>query len=106
MWLGDFLDPTTFLDCFRIDGGANRTGYADPAYDALLDQASASIGKARWDALEAAELRLVTAVPLIPLLHSACSFLVRPNLIGINANPLEIVHFDSISWASPTGEQP
>jgi oligopeptide transport system substrate-binding protein len=96
IWLGDFLDPTTFLDCFRTDGGANRTGFADPEYDRLLDTASASIGEARWKALEAAEQRLVAAVPLIPLCHTACSFLVRPDLQGITANPLEIVHFDEV----------
>ena len=97
-WLGDFLDPTTFLDCFRIDGGANRTGFADPEYDQLLDTASASIGAARWKALETAELRLVKAVPLIPLCHNACSFLVRPGLEGITANPLEIVYFSDVAW--------
>lgn len=97
VWLGDFLDPTTFLDCFRIDGGANRTGFADPEYDKLLDTASASIGETRWKALEAAEQRLVEAVPLIPLCHTACSFLVRPDLDGISANPLEIVHFDEVA---------
>lgn len=97
VWLGDFLDPTTFLDCFRIDGGANRTGFADPEYDKLLDAASASIGEARWKALEAAEKRLMEAVPLIPLCHTACSFLVRPGLDGITANPLEIVHFDEVA---------
>jgi oligopeptide transport system substrate-binding protein len=97
VWLGDFLDPTTFLDCFRIDGGANRTGFADPEYDRLLNTASASIGEARWKALEAAEQRLVEAVPLIPLCHTACSFLVRPGLGGIYANPLEIVHFDEVA---------
>ena len=96
VWLGDFLDPTTFLDCFRIDGGANRTGFADPEYDRLLDTATASLGEARWKALEAAEQRLVEAVPLIPLCHSACSFLVRPDLDGIAANPLEIVHFNDV----------
>lgn len=98
-WLGDFLDPTTFLDCFRTNAGANRTGFADPEYDRLLDAASASIGAARWQALEAAEQRLVEAVPLIPLCHIACSFLVRPGLEGISANPLEIVNFDEVGWA-------
>ncbi len=97
-WLGDFLDPTTFLDCFRTDAGANRTGFADPAYDAALDLAAASIGKKRWDALETAELRLVQSVPLIPLVHSASSILVRPNLDGIIANPLEIVYFSDVKW--------
>lgn len=100
VWLGDFLDPTTFLDCFRIDAGANRTGFADPLYDKLLDTASASIGDARWQALMAAEKRLVEAVPLIPLFHTSCSFLVRPGIEGITANPLEIVHFNQIHWAS------
>jgi ABC-type oligopeptide transport system substrate-binding subunit len=103
VWLGDFLDPTTFLDCFRTDGGANRTGFADPEYDRLLDTASASIGDARWRALEAAERRLVEAVPLIPLCHTACSFLVRPGLGGITANPLEIVHFDQVARAGAAG---
>lgn len=98
VWLGDFLDPTTFLDCFRTDGGANRTGFADPLYDRLLDTASASTGAARWQALEAAERRLVEAVPLVPLCHTACSFLVRPGLAGVVANPLEIVHFDEVRF--------
>ena len=100
VWLGDFLDPTTFLDCFRIEAGANRTGYADPLYDKLLDTASTSIGDARWQALMAAERRLVEAVPLIPLFHTSCSFLARPGIEGITANPLEIVHFDQIRWAN------
>lgn len=95
-WLGDFLDPTTFLDCFRIDGGANRTGFADPEYDRLLNQAASTPGDARWRLLEAAEQRLVEAVPLIPLYHNTCAFLVRPEIDGISANPLEIVHFNEV----------
>jgi oligopeptide transport system substrate-binding protein len=98
IWLGDFLDPTTFLDCFRTDGGANRTGFADPAYDALLDRAAASGGEQRWRLLEQAERRLVEFTPLIPLYHNSCSFLVRPGLGGIKANLLEIVNFDAIGW--------
>lgn len=101
IWLGDFLDPTTFLDCFRTDGGANRTGFADPEYDRLLDRAAATVGDERWRLLEAAERRLVEFAPLIPLWHGACSFLVRPGLGGIHANPLEIVHFDAVGWDRP-----
>jgi hypothetical protein len=33
---------------------------------------------------------------LIPLYHTACSFLVRPGIEGITANPLEIVHFNEV----------
>lgn len=101
IWLGDFLDPTTFLDCFRTDGGANRTGFADPEYDRLLDRAAATVGDERWRLLESAERRLMEFTPLIPLWHSACSFLVRPGLDGIRANPLEIVHLDAVGWDRP-----
>jgi oligopeptide transport system substrate-binding protein len=97
-WLGDFLDPTTFLDCFRAGGGANRTGFADPEYDRLLDQAAGADAEERWRLLESAERRLLEQVPLIPLYHNACSFLVRPGLAGIRANPLEVVHFDEVGW--------
>jgi oligopeptide transport system substrate-binding protein len=98
VWLGDFLDPTTFLDCFRAEGGANRTGYADAAYDGLLDRAALADGPARWALLAEAERHLLGDPPLLPLYHSKCSFLVRPELAGITANPLEIVHFDEIAW--------
>jgi oligopeptide transport system substrate-binding protein len=98
VWLGDFLDPTTFLDCFRADGGANRTGYADAAYDGLLDRAARTDGAGRWALLAEAERHLLAQPPLIPLYHTKCSFLVRPGLSGITANPLEIVHFDEIAW--------
>ena len=97
-WLGDFLDPTTFLDCFRTAGGANRTGYADAAYDHLLDSASLADGAQRWAALEAAESHLLADPPLIPLFHGKCSFLVRPGLEGLAANPLEIAYFDELRW--------
>ena len=98
VWLGDFLDPTTFLDCFRAGGGANRTGYADAAYDGLLDRAALADGDARWALLAQAESRLLGELPLLPLYHTKCSFLVRPGLTGITANPLEIVHFDEVGW--------
>jgi len=97
-WLGDFLDPTTFLDCFRTAGGANRTGYADAAYDHLLDSASLADGAQRWAAWEAAESHLLADPPLIPLFHGKCSFLVRPGLEGLAANPLEIAYFDELRW--------
>jgi oligopeptide transport system substrate-binding protein len=96
-WLGDFLDPTTFLDCFRTEGGANRTGYADQVYDHLLDRAARSDGAERWSALQEAERHLLADPPLIPLFHGKCSFLVRPGLGGITANPLEIVYFDELT---------
>src|SRR5208283_2685484 len=29
-WVGDYDDPSTYLDLFRSDSGNNQTGWADP----------------------------------------------------------------------------
>ena len=33
-WIGDYVDPNTFLDMFLTGGENNRTGWGDPRYDA------------------------------------------------------------------------
>src|SRR5262249_21087516 len=38
-WIGDYLDPTTFLQLGLTGDGNNRTGWSDPHYDALLRRA-------------------------------------------------------------------
>lgn len=39
-WIGDYLDPNTFLDIWVTDGGNNQTGWGDPDYDALIAAAA------------------------------------------------------------------
>jgi oligopeptide transport system substrate-binding protein len=39
-WIGDYPDPNTFLDLWTSNNGNNRTGFADPGYDALIDRAA------------------------------------------------------------------
>lgn len=35
-WIGDYLDPNTFLDLLVTNGTNNHTGFSSPTYDALL----------------------------------------------------------------------
>ena len=35
-WVGDYLDPNTFLDLWLSGGGNNQTGWGDPRYDAWI----------------------------------------------------------------------
>lgn len=100
-WLGDYLDPTTFLDTWRNDAGINRGCWSDADYDALLNAATQSSGEQRWTLLEQAEKKLMEKVPLIPLMHATCNMLIRPGLKGIAPNALELVWLDQIYW-SPT----
>ncbi len=39
-WIGDYLDPNTFLDMWVTNGGQNQTGWSDPRYDRLIRHAS------------------------------------------------------------------
>jgi len=40
-WVADFNDPSNFLELLRTGNGNNYGRYANPAYDALLDEAAA-----------------------------------------------------------------
>jgi len=35
-WIGDYLDPNTFLDLWVTNGGNNQTGWSHPVYDRLI----------------------------------------------------------------------
>lgn len=39
-WIGDYLDPNTFLDMWVTGGGNNQTGWGDALYDGLIRAAA------------------------------------------------------------------
>lgn len=69
-WIGDYPDPTTFLDKFRSSNGNNDAAYANPAFDALLEQAEGELDPARRMALlRRAEALMLTDQPIAPIFH-------------------------------------
>jgi len=59
-WLGDYLDPATFLDLFVTGSASNDGLYANARYDELLRRAATmKAGPARMDALRKAETILI-----------------------------------------------
>jgi oligopeptide transport system substrate-binding protein len=50
-WVGDYLDPNTFLDMWVTNGGNNQTGFSSTRYDRLIS-ASANIVRALDDRVE------------------------------------------------------
>ena len=102
-WIGDYLDPGTFLEIMRGGDGNNRTGWSDARYDRLLLAArgEADPGK-RLRLLGEAEARLLADGPVIPIYHYSTAELVKPYVRGIWSNaldthPLEDVWIDH-SW--------
>ncbi|HEY6867063.1 MAG TPA: ABC transporter substrate-binding protein, partial [Candidatus Eisenbacteria bacterium] len=89
-WIGDYLDPTTFLELGVTDDGNNRTGWSNSRYDALLRQAASEPDRARRARLlRDAEAILLDEGPFIPVYHYTISDLVKPYVRGIRPNALD-----------------
>lgn len=89
-WIADIDDARNFLDNFRADSAANWTGYADPRFEALLDDADHATDLAQRAAkLREAEARLLSAHTILPIYFYTSKHLVRPEVQGFEANPLD-----------------
>lgn len=89
-WFGDYADPTTFLGINRSSDGNNDRGFADAAYDAMLDDAAREPDPAaRLALLAEAERYLVEeAVPLVPIFHYNDVVLFDPRRVtGLSSHP-------------------
>jgi oligopeptide transport system substrate-binding protein len=82
-WIGDFVDPVTFLDLFTSHGGNNWTGWASPAYDALIASAGrATDPAARFEAFQSAEALLLEEAPVAPVFFGVRNYLIHPAVKG------------------------
>jgi len=90
-WIGDYLDPNTFLSCYLTGDGNNRTGWGDPRYDSLLRRAAKELDPARrFSLLREAEIILLEDGPLIPIYHYSTNELVKPYVRGLYRTPLDV----------------
>jgi oligopeptide transport system substrate-binding protein len=86
-WIADYLDPATFLDLWRTGDSNNNTGWSDPRYDRILDEAARQgTAEARYAKLREAETILLEAMPVLPVYWYTRSYLLRPEVK--NWNPL------------------
>ncbi len=82
-WVGDYLDPSTFLDLLLSSSGNNHTGWSSPDYDARLFAAARQPEPAaRASQLQQAEALMLTAAPIIPLYYNTHVFLLNPSVKG------------------------
>lgn len=69
-WLGDYVDPMTFLDMWVSNSGQNDARYKNPEYDKLIETAKKSADQAeRMAAMHEAERIIMNDLPIIPLYH-------------------------------------
>ncbi len=82
-WIGDYLDPLTFLDMWMKDGGNNRTGWHNEEFEALLKKAgNTGDPGARYRILEEAEALFLSETPILPLFWYTRNYLIHPDVKG------------------------
>ena len=88
-WIGDYVDPSTFLEIFTSGNENNRTGWSNEDYDRLIAEALATQGRgARYKLFRQAEQLLLDTRPIIPIFHYSSQNLVNPRLGGFSGNIL------------------
>jgi len=95
-WVGDYVDPLTFLGLWETGASNNLAGWSNSEYDRLLNQTGES--GAREQALQQAESLLLKDMPLIPLYFGTTQYLKDARVLNWHANlldqhPLRVVTF-------------
>lgn len=87
-WVGDYMDPFTFLNLFYSETNDSSTGWWDPKYDKMLDAANNELDPTkRFEMLARAEFMVIQEQPVIPLQTQATNWIKKPFVKGMYPNP-------------------
>lgn len=90
-WVGDYLDPSTFLEIMTGDSGNNQTGWRNAEYDRLYAQANQTADTAqRYELYQRCEQILADECPIAPIYFYTRNNLIRPEVKGWYGNLLDL----------------
>ncbi len=82
-WVGDYLDPLTFLEMWTPGNGNNNTGWDNPEFVKLLQQSfQEADATRRFELLHQAEAVLVGEAPVLLVAWQARNYLIHPSVEG------------------------
>ena len=82
-WIGDYVDPNSFLDMWLTGGGNNETGWSNPEYDRLIAEAARTTNpQQRLEVFQKAEAILLDELPIIPIYFYTHVCAQRPEVKG------------------------
>jgi len=88
-WIGDFMDPVTFLDMWTTGNRNNATHWGDPKYNKLIHHAARTgDSKVRLDLLHQAEGLFLSKLPVVLVYWYTRGYLLQPSVK--NWNPLAL----------------
>lgn len=98
-WIGDYVDPNSFLDMWISGGGMNKTGFASEAFDQLVLQQAprAKSHEQRLAVFEKAETLFMQEVAIVPIFTYSSKHLVHASVNGLSSNYMDYVNFRYVS---------
>lgn len=83
-WSPDYPDPMTYMDMWITDGTSNQSRYANPEYDALIEEALATTNaEDRVEIYKKAEQMLADDCVLVPFYFSDVNTFINNNVKGL-----------------------
>jgi oligopeptide transport system substrate-binding protein len=90
-WVGDYLDPSTFLDIMTSDSGNNQTGWKNEEYDRLIAAAKTTADREkRYEYYQRCEQILAEEAPIAPIYFYTRNNLRLPSVKGWYGNLLDL----------------
>ena len=82
-WSGDYVHPMTFMPLLKTGDANNNVFYSNPAYDALVDEASVMTdAKAAMAKFREADALASSEYPVLPLYYKSNMMLMHDNVAG------------------------
>ncbi|MCB1226652.1 MAG: peptide ABC transporter substrate-binding protein [Verrucomicrobiales bacterium] len=100
-WVGDYNDPSTFLEMFISSSGNNRTGWKSSQYDDFIRQAAAEPDPTRRNTLfqQAESLLVAEQSVILPIYYYVGVQFYHPErLAGVQANLIDDHPFRCMRW--------
>ncbi len=83
-WVGDYVDPMTFLELFTSYSSFNDGDWVNEDYDALIQAALYNQDPAeRMQELRDAETILMDELPIMPIYYYTKTTAIKPNVTGV-----------------------
>jgi oligopeptide transport system substrate-binding protein len=106
-WIGDYVDPNTFLSLVTSDNGNNHSNWGDSKFDDLIRQAASEQDQAaRFALFQKAEKILLDEMPVIPIYFYVRSTLIDEAVKGWYPNILDYHPYQDVYLDKTTPSQP
>ena len=95
-WIGDYLDPMTFLDMFLSTSGNNHSQWKNPEFDKLITDIKKTQDLEKRDKmLHQAEDMIMDENIVIPIYYYTNPEILKENIKNVRVSPFGQVYFDN-----------